>query len=484
MNLLKRVYWPLAITLLVFGVIYALITFVNHYYFRTYALDLGVFTNALYSNINGEQYWGDVTRDVPRNMLSIHFNPILFVLAPLMFVFGQYTLLLIQLVSALFGGWGVFRYLQTVGLTKRLSMFGVLHFMSSFGVICAIAFDYHSNVLAAMLVPWLLLNLQKQRFGYAAGLLLLMLMTKESVAMWLIFVTLGYALLVRKSAPRAARQALALTGISAVWFVLVYTVVMPALMPTGHSPDFEYAVLGGNLKEAVVTLLTKPQQWIPLLFTNPMGVEHGDYVKAEVWIYIALFGGVLLLRKPAWLLMFIPLFAQKMFHNRVSIWGISSHYTVEFIPLITMGVFTMLAAIKNVRWQTVAAIALVGVSIALTHRMMDGPYAWQDRSAVRFYHEGHWTRDYDVAGVHELLETIPENAPVSALSPFVPHLAMRDDIYMYPKVKNAEYVLLSADENPYPMTDRQITEAIQRYADAPEWVLVQQVDSTCLFRKQ
>ena len=38
----------LAIILIVFGTVYVLISFVNHYNFRTYALDLGAYTNALY----------------------------------------------------------------------------------------------------------------------------------------------------------------------------------------------------------------------------------------------------------------------------------------------------------------------------------------------------------------------------------------------------------------------------------------------------
>ena len=81
------------------------------------------------------------------------------------------------------------------------------------------------------------------------------------------------------------------------------------------------------------------------------------------------------------------------------------------------------------------------------------------------------------------MDEIPADAAVSAQSPFVPHLALRDDIFLFPKLGNAEYLLLSAKENPFPLEKPDMTARLSEYLQAPEWELVQEVDSTFLFHK-
>jgi len=103
-----------------FGLLYALISLVNHYTFRTYALDLGLYTNALYDYAHLQ--WNDSTvfKEVAVNLLSDHFDLYLIIFSPFGFIFQTYTLLIIQIIFVLIGGIGVYQYLMFTNNNSRL----------------------------------------------------------------------------------------------------------------------------------------------------------------------------------------------------------------------------------------------------------------------------------------------------------------------------------------------------------------------------
>ena len=98
------------VSLLIAACIYTLISWVNHYCFRTYTLDLGAYTNALYDYAHFS--WNDSTafKAIPENLLADHFDLYLPLFSPLIFIFGTYTLLVVQLVAVLFCGIGGYCY--------------------------------------------------------------------------------------------------------------------------------------------------------------------------------------------------------------------------------------------------------------------------------------------------------------------------------------------------------------------------------------
>src|SRR5919112_4805384 len=95
--------------LILFGIIYGLISLVNHYNFRTYALDLGLVNHAIYDYAHFRVNYSTLLLDAaPMNFLGSHFAllPILF--SPLYWILGSYTLLVVQIAAVLFGGVGVY----------------------------------------------------------------------------------------------------------------------------------------------------------------------------------------------------------------------------------------------------------------------------------------------------------------------------------------------------------------------------------------
>ena len=143
-----------AITLLsVFGILFAMVSLVNHYYFRTYGLDLGLYTNALYDYIHFHSNDSTFFLANSCNLLADHFDLYLMLFSPLVLLFGSYTLLVIQIVTVLMGMWGMYRLAGLYTNKGWLPLAAMLMVGLSFGVWHALAFDYHSNVVAAMMLP-------------------------------------------------------------------------------------------------------------------------------------------------------------------------------------------------------------------------------------------------------------------------------------------------------------------------------------------
>jgi hypothetical protein len=79
-------------------------------------------------------------------------------------------------------------------------------------------------------------------------------------------------------------------------------------------------------------------------------------------------------------------------------------------------------------------------------------------------------RNLDVAKAHAVIEKlIPKNAVVSAHQQAVPHLAFRDTIYLFPEIRNAQYIVLLNEQVPYPLTPQQLLEEEKKLRASKEW---------------
>ncbi|MCF8372030.1 MAG: DUF2079 domain-containing protein [Bacteroidales bacterium] len=466
----------------VFGILYSLIAIVNHYNFRTYALDLGAYTNALYDYIHFQ--WNDSTvfKEVSENLLSDHFDMLLIIFSPLSLLFGTYTLLIVQLLFILWGGVGVYKFFSLSDKPGNIPFFAALYFYLFFGVFAAVAFDYHSNVIVAALVPWFFYLLKRRKIIATSLLLLVMLVSKENMPLWLAFICLGLAVEYRKDI--WLRNYLAISFFFCmVFFMLIISVIMPAFANNDLYPHFHYSVLGSNFKEAIVHLILHPIDSIKVLFVNHTGHPDADYVKTELHVLLVLSGLPLLLKKPQYILMLLPIYFQKLFHDNYGMWGIAGQYNIEFTPILAIGIFRVIAEFKSNKWIRIISIGIVVLVLASTFRTMDNTTLFTDKARIRFYQAKHYVRNYDVGKVHTHLSEIPKDACVSAQSPFLPHLSLRDKVYQFPIVKDAEYVVFSRKESTYPLGQVDFDLLINKLEKSIDWnILFKDADLTILKR--
>jgi len=466
-----------------FAAVYISISIVNHYLFRTFALDLGLYTNALFNFRSFCIPDGSMLQNFVSNQLADHFDLTLVVFSPFSWLFGSYTLLLFQLGFVLSGGLGVYRLLSFTTNSHRLAWIGAFVFYAHFGVLSAMAFDYHPDVVAASLLPWLMYALLLQRFRAFWLVLFAMLISKETIGFWLVFVCLA---LMIENKNKMLRKHLALgAGVSFTYFTLITFVLMPYLANTEENVHFDYAILGADATTALRTILLNPLFAIETLFVNPiLDTPSHDFIKVELWITLLLSGAWMLSKKPAYLLMIIPIICLRLWHDNPYVWGVTNHYNVPFAPVVAIGAISSVYSIKNSFMRKLLLFLLISGVVATSIYIMDSSIALIDRNKIRFYTKNHYQRNYSVEEVYRVLKEIPSSASVSAQSPFVPHLSLRKEIYQYPKVEHAEYIVLSLQEGTYPLERAAFEEQILLLRESGEYVVVTESDAIILFQRR
>jgi uncharacterized membrane protein len=472
----------LFIAIVVFGIIYSLISLVNHYLFRTYALDLGVYTNALYDYIHFQ--WNDsaVFKVVKENLLADHFDLYLILFSPFSLLLGSYTLLILQIAFVLIGGTGVYRYFRLTNKGESLPLYAAIYFWLFFGVFSAISFDYHSNVIAACLVPWFFYYLKKRKVFRTSMMILLILISKENVSLWLAFICLG--LIVENRKDPFWRNYLVFAFLICLWyFFLITFVVIPHLSVTGTYDHFNYSFLGNNFTDSLVYLLKHPLESLQVLFTNHTHHPFGDFVKTEFNILVLLSGLPLLLLKPQYLVMLIPVYFQKLFNDNYLLWGSDAQYNIELAPILAIGIFSVIRKFRNRTLSKLTTFTVLVLAFGCTIRIMDSPILYTNKSKIRIYQASHYSRDYPVSKVYWQLDRIPRNAVVSAQSPFVPHLAYRDNIYEFPILKDAEFVVFSRKEGTYPLDQKKFDSLTFSMENSKKWSVIFRDKDLTVLRK-
>ena len=92
------------------------------------------------------------------------------------------------------------------------------------------------------------------------------------------------------------------------------------------------------------------------------------------------------------------------------------------------------------------AVALLLSTVLTTFYTIGVPKSTVLLDQLCVYQGRHYEqKDFDVHYAYEVIEMIPDDASVCAITPFVPHLAMRDEIRNFANTKDikTDYVLLT-----------------------------------------
>lgn len=466
-----------------FGIIYALISFGNHYNFRTYTYDLGAYTNALYDYARFQ--WNDSSSFLleSQNLLADHFDLYLPLFSPLSFLFGTYTLLVVQILALLIGGYFIYLYFRSRQASTFLSITATVYFYAFYGVYGALATDYHSNVVAAALLPVFFYFIQLKRLKAATLMLIILLIGKENMGLWLAFVCFGLSFTYWKES-MVRNYLWAASGFCLLYFYAVLQWIMPSFANEEYTYGLRYSYLGTNLSEAVSYIFNHPIDVLKTFFVSHLDDPFAQEVKASLhWILLSS-GLPFLLKKPQYLLMLLPIYFQKLFHDNFLVWSISYQYNIEFAPIFAIGIFSVIQQIKAHKPQKIFCVLAIIMASGSTIYMMDSGTVFLKRSQLRFYKADHYQRNYDVKKVHEAFKLIPNDAIVAAQPPFLPHLALRDNIYNFPFIQDADYLVFSYLEEEMPFFKSK--EAYVQFSDSlkqsPEWEVLLDDEVTILKR--
>lgn len=487
-SLLLRYKYVIIIALGFFA-LYSLISLVNNYYFRTYAFDLGIRNNAMFDYTHFK--WNQATVLYPYknfdNVLGDHFCLLPIIVSPFRYLFGSYTLLIFQILAIIWGGIGIFKYVKLL-TNSKLGYIAQIHFYVMWGVFSALSFDYHDNVIAAMLVPWVFYYFKIEKFKLVSIYTLLILISKENMPLWAFFIFFGLFIHFwneRKKRNMAAIFAL----VSIVFFIILIKWLMPVIGGGAEYQHNSFTALGNSFSDVIMTVLTRPAYVFSLLFEIPPNAAKylgAVGIKTELHLSVLLAGGIFLIRKPQFLIMLIPIYGQKLFNNDFVKWGVNLHYSIEFVPIITIAVYHFIKDVKIPRTAIYLAVLFMLINLGSTISLLDNRVSkYYSPVNSRFYQKQHYNREFNLDEVRNALKMIPNDASLSAHTIIVPKMAFREKIYSFPYVADAEYIfLINKPYETYPLNKEDYLDKIAEYKSSKEWLIFYESDDVLIFKRK
>ena len=408
----------------VYALAFAFVTVTRHLAFRTHALDLAYYVQLTWNLAHG---YGPRVSLPEMHAWGDHLSPIMYLFVPPFWLMpGAAVLLVGQSAALAVGAVAVFELgRRRLGDERPAAAFAVLYLAnpSLHGINVR---DFHAAALAIPLLLAALAFAEARRWWLFAGASLLTLACREDAALPVIGLGLWLALGRRRWVAGAvtAVAALALLAIDLAW-------VIPHFRHEAYSHLWRYSGYGHSLGQIAGTLLLHPLHPLATLFTGgrPMYLA----LMLAPLSFLPLLGG--------WdLVGALPALVENLLSSDPVLFNHRTQYQAFVLPFLMLAAVTgysRLAARRGGRWPVGMVVAALLLSLALTSPDVN------DLAVARFWPDAQQRAAFDV------LARVPPSAPVSAQDRYVPHLAMRDLVTVFPvDLHRADYVLLN--ERTYP----------------------------------
>ncbi|MER3399115.1 MAG: hypothetical protein C4316_11430, partial [Chloroflexota bacterium] len=275
-------------------------------------------------------------------------------------------------------------------------------------------------------------------------------------------VPLAVGLLGLRAAVRPGWRQLGLRVAAAgiLWFGLATFVVIPLHNPAGASPYLSrYDHLGGSPVEIIKTILGRPEVLLQ---------EAQNPVKAAY--LLTLFRPVVFLPflAPVTLLPALPDLLLNLLSTFEPMFRGGAHYSAVIVPFVIGAAVDGLDVLRRLaaRVRPDLGPRVVGGCSALV--LISAAHAYVADVLLPLYDRLPVVTPHDRLAP-EVLKVIPEDAPVSAGNSLNPHLAARRRLYLFPEVRDAEYVAVDVTASPYPVDAGTQYWQLQALLNGGEW---------------
>jgi uncharacterized membrane protein len=434
-----------------FFAVFTLFGVVNHYFFRSAALDYGIANQAMYLISHGEAPFITMLLGEHQtyHYLGLHVSLWIPIFSPLYFVFGSYTLLLVQNAALIFAGIGIVNLAQKFSYSATEQLLIATHYYVFFGIYAALAVEYHDNVIGAAFLPWLILFFLEDELLLAAMCALAMLISKENMAIWVVTIAPGLWLLHKPLKFKKILFPMGLMVFAIIWFLSCAYYIMPYYNPVGKFEQVNrFSHLGKNVKEVFLTVITHPINAFELFYKSHIQPDADEIIKQEFLWAILLAGAWAFLLNPAFLIMSLPLLMQKLWNKETAFWGVNYHYQIEFAALISMALLFVLKPVK-IKWRVPTLVLLIFLSALTSYSLMQQRHAYLNPSKENIFDKAHYQSTLNVSKIKQRLASLPTEARITAQTNLLPHLSNRTHAFHFPYVLESNLLIMTKKETDY-----------------------------------
>lgn len=430
--------------------------------YESHAFDLGIFDQAVWHLARFERPASTV-RDVT-NLFGDHFHPIIITLVPLYWIFHSPVVLLVA-QAALFSLVAPLAYLlgKQVGINSKASTLFGTAFALNPGLTTALGFDFHELAFSVPLLLLTFLLAEKKRWRWFTLVAALLILTKESlpiytalIGLWLVF-------------RRQWKPGIVTIVASVIAYAVITRAIIPALSDDATFVYWEqYRHLAAAPSQLPTELLINPWQFINALFDQPEK-------RATMLQAFATFGFLPLLSW-ATLPLIAATLAERFWSDLRALWLFQFHYQLMMVPLFGAATLYAIRDLKKfVSWKhlPLAASILVFSLTVLVHFQVGSLTILADRTI----------QSRPVHIWNATLKNIPATAAVSAQDGFVAHLSQRQTIYRYPRIREAQFIVLDPHAASFPLTAAQIRQEQAQLLVDGQWSLFQRNGEFTVFTR-
>jgi uncharacterized membrane protein len=457
----KRWLAPGAVALLVFALLGGL-TVYRHDSFRSHALDLGYLDQVAWNTIHGEPFASTIKTGTLSSYFAGHFSPAIAVAGAMFWLWDDTrTILLLQAGALVLSGLPIYALFRDYG--KWLAMAVLLAFFLNPWLHRANLQDFHTMLLATPLISLAVFGVLRQRYPLAVISLLATLLVKED--MGLVVALFGLYLLVFVRG-RAWPWGLVLLVVGPAWLGATTLLLIPSFAPDGEYRilTHRYAFLGGGPTEAIQTLLRDPLILAKQVFRQEKVLALIQFL-ASMGFLPLLGGGLILVALP--LIWYLQLSDDRAL---AVLW---QWHAATYLPVFFGAIYVGFRRLPA-RGRYIAAGVLILASIAAF--FIDG-------SVLRLLREPGMTPERREI-VRSLMAQIPPEASVSAQDELLPHLSHRREIYLFPTIEDADYILMDRLGSTYPLETEDYEVFWQAAQDPFEYEKVYDDNDFILLRRE
>ncbi len=423
--------------ILIFATVAGLQSITAHLHYFTNNADMGFHNQLMYKFAHFKRpsttLWGD--GDQLYNCFGDHMTLLMPINSQLYWIFGSSGLLVAQIGYCIFGAVGIYKLVVEKCANKWLALSAVFLFFSHYSLYAALVFDAHDNVYGMMFLPWIFLFFFRNNLKWFLISLGIFLMAREDLALTGMACGITFLLLGWKGQKRFGVFCF---FISLVYFLIAYKLIIPRISPiSGGYTAWRFQSLGNSISAVLINLFSHPGNIFDLMTNDPEKVEKLNF--------FLLTGGALLIFQPKYIFIFLPTFGTTLFTDSWALWGNLGHYNIVFsvmLPVVT--VFTV-SKIK----QEGIRILLLQIVTGLSFYTLGFVYLQRWTKFDRIFTSNYYAYRTNRDEIKRAIKMIPDNASVSATNYLTPHIAFRDKAYMYPILKNADYILINEEDRLY-----------------------------------
>ena len=380
--------------------------------------DFGIFSQMFHSMKTTGLPMTTLERDGLLSHFAVHVSPIYYLMLPLYWLFpSPVTLQACQaavLASAVIPLWKLGNRHGLTGLQRMLLCAAALLYPALAG---GASYDLHENCFLIPLVLWLLYGLDRGSIPITAVSAILTLLVKEDAAVYVAVIGLFWTVqaLVRQEGWKRITTGVVLLGASVVWFFLV----------TGYLAEQGDGVMtyryNNFIYDGSASLLTV----VKAVLMNPMKAIY-ECVDPEKLPFICLtlgplLGLPLLTRRYERYILLIPYVLVNLMSDYKYQHDIMFQYTFGSTACLLYLTVVNLADLK-LPWQRLLPLAgAVLISLSCFSSAIVPTASWYIRDGIRNAAQDQIVRD--------ALDTIPEDASVTASTYLTTHLSTREILY-------------------------------------------------------